>query len=225
MEVLKYQYKIDLQKPMYISGTSVNGGPNPILFAMFALIKNSNRFKRVKLPGTSEFIQLEIYKAELMNVFVEGYQFLSRIRAFEASPRLPTASVALAANGEPPYAPSEQGTPQTSFSLYSNESAPGSPVANETVNSLLLSGAPFRAQGPNTFLENLSHIRTNEESPEFPAIQSGGESDRDVSFEINEKDALEFLYGSNTSVKQGGSRFRKTFRKANKKQATRRARH
>jgi len=87
MEVLKYQYKIDLRKPIYISGTSVNGKPNPILEKMFMLIKNSIRTKRVKDPETKEFVEMEVYKAELMNVFAEGYQFLSRIRAFEATPR------------------------------------------------------------------------------------------------------------------------------------------
>ena len=234
-EVLKYQYKLDLRKPMYISGTSVKGAVNPILFKMFALIKNSNRTKTIKDPDTKQFVPIEIYKAGIMNVFVDGYQFLSRIRAFEATARF------LSANGEPPHAPSEMGTPQSyQGSIRSNENSPGTPdspeendwidinapsVANASpsaVNDLLLSGSAPSGSANNTFVANVERMRAtkgSEEPPEFPALQGGG-----ISFHIHEKDALEFLYGSNTSVKQGGSRFRKTFRKANKKQATRRAR-
>lgn len=236
-EVLKYQYKLDLRKPMYISGTSVKGAVNPILFKMFALIKNSNRTKLIKDPDTKRFIPIEIYKAGIMNVFVDGYQFLSRIRAFEATPRVVSP---LHANNEPPHVPSEIVTPQSyQGSLRSNESTPSSPVGNNwtanipvatsasdsTANNLLLSG-PLPPQGPNTFLANVDRVRAtagSEAPPEFPVLQGGG----DDTIQINEKDALEFLYGSNknTPAKNGGFRFRKTLRKANKKQTTRRARY
>jgi hypothetical protein len=134
------------------------------------------------------------------------------------------------------------GTPQSyQGSIRSNENSPSTPdspeendwidinapsmanASSSAVNDLLLSGSVPSGSANDTFVANVERMRAtkgSEEPPEFPALQGGG-----ISFHIHEKDALEFLYGSNASVKQGGSRFRKTFRKANKKQATRRARH